>query len=153
TRPMNRTPAINSEVPIGYRINGDEMLSFMPTTGEGLAHLVPKAGSALMARGCAFPQIFQADVRRMESGAARWRAAYRFPESLGTERAACSFDLRPIDTAFAPSRRPLDTEIALQNLRLRLDFLGRPLVHDVAVVDDVDALRQRQGGGQVLLDQ
>ena len=40
-------PAIKSEVPIGYRINGDEMLSFMPTTGEGLAHLVPKAGSAL----------------------------------------------------------------------------------------------------------
>src|ERR1700748_1121195 len=56
--PTNRIPAISSEVPIGYRINGDEMLSFMPTTGEGLAHLVPKAGSALlMARGGAFPHV------------------------------------------------------------------------------------------------
>jgi hypothetical protein len=93
-------PAIKSEVPIGYRINGDEMLSFMPTTGEGLAHLVPKAGSAfLTARGRAFPQIFQADVRETESSAACWRAAYRFRESLRRERAACSFDLRPIDIA------------------------------------------------------
>jgi hypothetical protein len=73
---MNRMPAIKSEVPIGYRINGDEMLSFMPTTGEGLAHLVPKAGSTLVtSRGSAFPQIFQAVVRGIEAGAARWRAA------------------------------------------------------------------------------
>jgi len=27
---MNRIPAINSDVPIGKRIKGDEMLSFMP---------------------------------------------------------------------------------------------------------------------------
>src|ERR1700759_390409 len=124
TRPTNRIPAINSEVPIGYRINGDEMLSFMPTTGEGLAHLVPKAGSALVtARGRAFPQIFQAVVRRTGPGAARWRAAYRFPDSLRRERAACSFDLRPIDAAFgggASIRVWLDAEISLQNFRLRL---------------------------------
>jgi hypothetical protein len=60
-------PAIKSEVPIGYRINGDEMLSIIPTTGESLAHLVPIAGSAfLTVRGRAFPQIFQADGRRTE---------------------------------------------------------------------------------------
>ena len=37
----------------------------------------------------------------------------------------------------------LNPEIALQNLRLRLDFLGRPLMNDMAVVDDVDPACQR----------
>jgi hypothetical protein len=38
-------PAINSDVPIGYRMNGDEMLSFMPSSRQQLAHLFPSAGS------------------------------------------------------------------------------------------------------------
>jgi uncharacterized protein (DUF1330 family) len=43
--------------------------------------------------------------------------------------------------------------MALQDLRLRPDLLGLALVYDVPVVDDVDALRQGQGGREVLLHQ
>ena len=49
--------------------------------------------------------------------------------------------------------RRLDTEIALQNFRLRLDFQCRALVNDMPVVDDVDPLRQRQCRRQILLHQ
>ena len=41
----------------------------------------------------------------------------------------------------------------LQYLWLRFDFLRRAFVGDVAVVDDVDALRQRERGGEILLHQ
>src|ERR1700761_3810359 len=92
-------PAINSEVPIGNRINGDEMLSFMPTTGEGLAHLVPKAGSALLtARGRAFPHP-SGNPRgsRSESGPPVWDAAYLLGPVTRTETPANPFNLCPID--------------------------------------------------------
>src|SRR5262245_11127405 len=47
----------------------------------------------------------------------------------------------------------LNAEIALQKLRSRLDLAGRSFVGDMAVVDDVGALRQRQRGSEILLDQ
>jgi hypothetical protein len=47
--------------------------------------------------------------------------------------------------------RASNAEIALQDLRLRFDFAGRPFVGDMAVVDDVGALRQCQRGGEILL--
>jgi hypothetical protein len=36
----------------------------------------------------------------------------------------------------------LNAQIALQDLRLRLDLAGRPLVGDIAIIDDGGALRQ-----------
>src|ERR1700749_2124848 len=54
-------PAISNEVPTGYRINGDEMLSFMPTHRRRLAHLVPTGGTALLGRGRAFPHFQSGD--------------------------------------------------------------------------------------------
>src|SRR4051812_10942918 len=42
-------------------------------------------------------------------------------------------------TAAAPASNP---EIALQDSRLRLDLVRRPLVNDVSVVDDVEAVCQ-----------
>src|ERR1700755_1392204 len=92
-------PAINSEVPIGYRINGDEMLSFMPTTGEGLAHLVPKAGSALLmvARTCvsSFWQAVRGTLD--EPGLPVWDAAYPLGPATRTETLGDPFNLCPID--------------------------------------------------------
>src|SRR5262245_20416449 len=52
-----------------------------------------------------------------------------------------------------PSWPASDAEVALEQLRARLDLLRRPLVRDMSVVDDVDAARQREGRGEVLLDQ
>ena len=99
---MNRMPAISSEVPIGKRINGDEMLSFMPTTGGRLAHLVPKSGSAhLTARGRAFPQTLSGGSPENGSPAPPVAAQHTDSRSRCERKAAvCSFDLRPIDAAF-----------------------------------------------------
>ena len=36
---------------------------------------------------------------------------------------------------------------------MRLDLCGRSFVGDMAVVDDIDTLRQRERRGQILLDQ
>src|SRR5262249_43462611 len=47
----------------------------------------------------------------------------------------------------------LNAEIALQHLRACGDLAGRPFVGDMAVIDDVGALRQRQRGGEILLHQ
>src|SRR5215813_2397715 len=47
----------------------------------------------------------------------------------------------------------LNAKIPLQNLRPTYDLAGRPFVGDMAVVDDVGALRQRQRGGEILLHQ
>ena len=44
-------------------------------------------------------------------------------------------------------------EVALEDLGPRLDLARRAFVRDMAVVEDVDALRKRQGRRQVLLHQ
>jgi hypothetical protein len=59
---------------------------------------------------------------------------------------------------------PADSRIEIGCVRARrqgsaaespaaLDLAGRPLVGDVPVVDDVGALRERQRGSEILLDQ
>src|SRR5690348_3111194 len=50
-------------------------------------------------------------------------------------------------------RSRLDPEVTLQDLGLCLDFLCRTFVNDVPVVDDVDALGERQRRRQILFDQ
>src|ERR1700722_9958806 len=56
-----------------------------------------------------------------------------------------------------PTARPplseLDAQVALQEARLRFDLSGRAFMDDVAVVDDVNAPRQRKRRGQALFDQ
>src|SRR4051794_21067706 len=52
-----------------------------------------------------------------------------------------------------PDRSASDSNIPLEYANIGLDLRGRPLVHDMAIVDDVNAARQRQSGGDVLLDQ
>jgi hypothetical protein len=49
--------------------------------------------------------------------------------------------------------RRLDPEVPVQDLGLRLDVLGKPFVGDVAVVENVDAIRERERRREVLLDQ
>ena len=46
----------------------------------------------------------------------------------------------------------LNAEIALQDFRLRFDFQCRAFVSDVAIIYDVDALRQRKRRRQILLN-
>jgi hypothetical protein len=53
----------------------------------------------------------------------------------------------------ALDRYALNAKIALQNLRSRFDLAGRPFVGDMAVIDDVCTLRQRQRGSEILLHQ
>src|SRR6478609_803803 len=102
----------------------------MPTTGEGLAHLVPKAGSALLAaRGRAFPQIFQAVVRRTESRRRPLARSIPIPGVVANGKGGMlirpSSYRRRIRRGRADPAR-LNAKIALQNLRLRLDFQSRP---------------------------
>src|SRR3954470_5291654 len=47
----------------------------------------------------------------------------------------------------------LDPQIPLQNLRSGSDLARRSLVRDMPVVDDVGPVRERQRGGEILLDQ
>ncbi|HEX4233768.1 MAG TPA: hypothetical protein VH041_05635 [Caldimonas sp.] len=49
--------------------------------------------------------------------------------------------------------RRLGPEVPVQDLGLRLDVLGEPFVGDVAVVENVDAIRERERRREVLLDQ
>jgi hypothetical protein len=46
----------------------------------------------------------------------------------------------------------LNAEIALQDFRLRFDFQCRAFVSEVAIIYDVDALRQRKRRRQILLN-
>src|SRR6516225_8216776 len=47
----------------------------------------------------------------------------------------------------------LNAKIAFQDLWLRLDLADWPFVGDMAVIDDVCAMRQCERGSQILLDQ
>jgi len=48
-------------------------------------------------------------------------------------------------------RAQSDAEMSPQHLGIGLYFAGRAFVHDMTVVDDVGALRQRKRGGEILL--
>ena len=50
-------------------------------------------------------------------------------------------------------RRRSHAQIPPQQVRVRLDLFGRPLVHDMTVVDDVGARGERQRRGEVLFDE
>src|SRR5438270_5171281 len=58
-----------------------------------------------------------------------------------------------MDRGIATAAGASDAQISLQQLRSRLDLGGRSLVHDVAVVDDIDAARERERRRQILLDE
>src|SRR5262252_9990934 len=51
------------------------------------------------------------------------------------------------------ARYALNAKIPFQDLRSRFDLAGWPFVGDMAVIDDVGAMRQRQRGTEILLDQ
>src|SRR6185437_4410219 len=47
----------------------------------------------------------------------------------------------------------LNAEMTMQDFGVGLNFLRGAFVHDMAVIEDVDALCQRQRGGEILLNQ
>src|SRR6185312_1506698 len=57
------------------------------------------------------------------------------------------------DCLAAYKLRRLHAEMAMEDFGPRLDLFGRTFVDDMAVVDDVDALRERKRCREVLLDE
>ena len=110
--PTNRMPAISNEVPIGYLMKGEEMLSFMsaPRRGDGRifsrrSGLAP--GSSSGREGA----VSSPAVRRFpdrESGTTCWRSIIAPAVVPRLETFAGLCDLRPIGDTIG--NRPPDTD-------------------------------------------
>ena len=83
-------------------------------------------------------------MRHCRADRALPRNCHGLPTVLATRSVAASQIRR---------RERSDAEVAPEDFRPPLQFVGRTFMDDVAIVDDVDALSQRQGRRQVLLDQ
>ena len=104
---MNRIPAISSEVPIGKRMNGEEMLSFMPRSGAGWRIFSRKPEPARWrGHGCAFPS--KPLLRRLDRMRIRPRqlagSILTRPVAARTEISMNSFNLRPTTSSSGDRR-------------------------------------------------
>src|SRR5690606_7282884 len=71
-----------------------------------------------------------------------------------SSRESCAWRSCPGSSPPEPAAgRSLHAQVALQDLGIGPKLAGRPLVRDMAVVEDVGTAREREAGGDVLLDQ